>query len=670
MTPWLPPEEAAEMETLQGLFSIFIILNRDLEIVHGSDVLLRHMPIISEKPQLADIFDLVRPRSISCFDEAARHLDSLFLLVASDQSFAIRGQMLCRVLGGHDHLVFCGAPWLSWMISNQPERKLGLKDFSPQDVQFDQLLYMTTEKHMVEDLERLNEQLQAAKVEAEAAQTVKEAFFAQMSHEMRTPLNGVVAALALMKEQQDIPERTRELLDLASKSSGNLMQVINYVLDISKLESSDSQPENLEFDLSELITSVLDIVRARALEKRLELRSQIGSDLSLTYLGDSARLRQILLNLMINAIKFTDSGTVTVVVSRATLADQALRFEVTDTGKGISEQDQESIFEPFTTLEHSGPHVGQQGTGLGLDIAKRNIDSMEGRIGISSAPGIGSTFWIELPFVAIAGSIAGQYEATATVDAKTEFAGRVLLVDDNQTNLMLGTMILEGMGITVTPASSGEEAVEIATTSSLDLVLMDISMPGIDGFEATRQIRESLDEQGLPVVALTAYASSTEQAKSKACGMNDYLTKPIERDKLVTALEAWLPRVDGEVSQSPAQAALADESSQVDREVIDNLLKQIGRDNLTSVIFKFCDEADRRWSALENACNESDLAREAHTLASTCRSFGLPAVANKLDCIERHAKFGAEGGEPPCVVETGRQLHEGLMELKTELTRL
>jgi signal transduction histidine kinase/DNA-binding NarL/FixJ family response regulator len=662
----LSPGQAVELEALQSLFSVFMVLDRDLRIVHGSDVLERHVPVTSEQPPLTQVFELIRPASVTCFDEAVRHLNSLFLLVASDQSFAIRGQLICRIIEGQDYLVFCGAPWLSWLTNHRPELKLSLKDFSPQDVQFDQLFYMTTEKRMVEDLERLNEQLRVAKEEAEVAQASKDAFFAQMSHEMRTPLNGVVSALALLKDQ-GLSGRPGELLDLASKSSVNLMQVINYVLDISKLESSDSQSENLEFDLVEMITSVMDIVRARALEKGLELRSRIDSAVSSTYLGDAARLRQALLNLAINAIKFTDTGTITLNVTQATMEEQTIRLEVTDTGEGIREEDQGMIFEPFSTAEHSDAHMGQHGTGLGLDIAKRNIESMSGKIGVSSAPGMGATFWIELPFPAVTGSAAGPSEAAATVDANTEFAGRVLLVDDNETNLMLGTMILEGMGVTVIPASSGEEAVKLATSSSPDLVLMDISMPGIDGFEATRQIRASLDAQSLPVVALTAYASSVEQAKSEKCGMNDYLTKPIEREKLVAALEAWLPRIEREASEVHGQAT---HEGQVDREALDNLLQQIGRDNLASVITKFCDEADRRWSALESASNESDLARESHTLASTCRSFGLPAVADKLNCIERHAKFGDEPGGPPCVMETGRQLKRGLLELKAEFARL
>lgn len=659
----------ADLKALRSLFSIFMVLDRDLRIIHGSDVLVRHMPAISEQPRLTQVFDLMRPNSMASFEDAARYLDSLFLLVASDQSFAIRGQMTYRTLEGQDYLVFCGGPWLAWLISNRPELRLALKDFSPQDAQFDQLIYMTTEKSMVEDLELLNKQLRTAKEEVEIAQAAKDDFFAHMSHEMRTPLNSIAASLVLMKEH-GLTGRAGELLDLANKSSTNLMQVINYVLDISKLESSQSQLKNLKFDLAELITSVMEIVRARALEKGLELRSRIEPGLASTYLGDEDRLRQALLNLMINAIKFTGTGTISLNASTATIEDQTLRLEVTDTGKGISQQDQKSIFEPFSTLEPSVPDTNQQGTGLGLDISRRNVESMAGVIGVLSSTGNGSIFWIELPLPAVTGSTAGPAEATATVAAKAEFAGQVLLVDDNETNLMLGTMILEGMGVTVIPARSGEEAVEIATTGNPGLVLMDISMPGIDGFEATRRIRTSLDAKSLPVVAFTAYASSVEQAKSKTCGMNDYLTKPVDREKLAIVLEQWLPRIDRDESIFRGQPAPGGASTMVDQETLDKLLQQIGRDSLTSVISRFCDEADRRWAALKSAANKNDLAREAHTLASTCRSFGLPSVADKLNCVERHAKFGAVEAEPPCIAGIGRELTEGLLELKEAIARL
>ena len=452
---------APELEPLLELFSVVMVLDSELNIVFASDTLLRYMPSLDTRAPLLEAFKLLRPGSIASFEDLERNLSSLFLLISSDESFAIRGQVINVPSDAGNVFVFCGAPWLFWMNSNHPEVKLGLNDFAPQDVQIDQLFYMSTESRMVEDLERLNEELRHAKRDVEDAQATRSEFFARMSHEMRTPLNGVVAALSLMGEQS-LQGQAAELLGLASKSSDNLLQIINYVLDISKLESSYAQAEQFEFDLADLITSVLDIVRARALEKGLELRSRVDSDLSSNYLGDAAGLRQALLNLVINAIKFTDTGVVAVDVAPATMEDGTLRIEVIDTGTGINKQNQKRIFEPFTTLKPSGSDRCQQDTGLGLDIAKRTIQSMGGRIGVSSAVGVGSTFWIELPFPAVEGSRTRLYEAPATVEAIADFKGRVLLVDDNETNRMLGAMILEGMGVAVTPASSGEEAVEIA----------------------------------------------------------------------------------------------------------------------------------------------------------------------------------------------------------------
>jgi signal transduction histidine kinase/DNA-binding response OmpR family regulator len=655
---------------LQSLFTIVMVIDRNLTVVYASDILVKHLPVVTGQPRLPQVFDFLRPRTITTFDQAKSHSESLFLLVATDKSFSVRGQVISWVYDGQEHLVFCGSPWLSWMETNCPELKFSLKDFSPQDSQLDQLFYMTTEKRMVNDLEQLNAELHLAKDRAEVARMEKTAFFSQMSHEMRTPLNGVVAALALMKEQ-GLRGKAGELVDLASKSSGNLMQVINYILDISKLEYSEPQPAQLEFELTDLIDSVADIVRARALEKGLELNIRIDNRLPTSYLGDAARLRQALLNVMINAIKFTEEGSVTVLAVPASEENQTLRIEVKDTGVGIEKQYQSSIFEPFETVTPIGSAPVLKGTGLGLDIARQNIKSMNGHIGVLSIPGKGATFWIELPCPTITKSPASPSERSVMIEQNELLKGRVLLVDDNETNLLLGKMILERLGVTVTPASSGEEAVKIATASDLDLVLMDISMPGIDGFEATRQIRAILDSQTLPVVALTAYASSAELVKSEACGMNGYLTKPIEQESLVTTLAAWLPRQEEEAIEHSRKVVPDGKQDQVDRAVIDNLLRQIGRENLESVITKFCDEADRRWLALERAQDDDELAREAHTLASTCRSFGLPAVADKLNSIERYAKFDAGRGEEPfCTLDAGQQLTAGLVELKEAIAKL
>ena len=263
MTEEMNSVEAAYFKTLLELFSVVMVLDRGLKIVFASDTLHRHVSGLSDLPSLSTVFQLERPRSVDTYQGILERLDSLFLMTSTDGSFAIRGQFIHGTESERDYLVFCGAPWLHWINTNQRQVKLGLRDFSHQDVQLDQLLYMATESNMVADLERLNTELTQAKEEVERAQAARNAFFAQMSHELRTPLNGVVSALALMRDQS-LDGRAEELLALAQKSSGNMLEVINYVLDIAKLESQELDTSEVDFDLPELVESVVDIVRPRA----------------------------------------------------------------------------------------------------------------------------------------------------------------------------------------------------------------------------------------------------------------------------------------------------------------------------------------------------------------------------------------------------------------------
>lgn len=652
---------------LLEVFSSVMLLDQDLRILYSSPTLATYMPELDRRPRFDEVFDLQRPRSMKNFEEGLRHSQSLFLMRAIEGDFAVRGQMLRYSVAGEECLVFCGAPWLSWMVANAPEISLRLQDFSPQDVQLDQLFYMSTEARMVADLEKLNSELQEAKEELELAQAAKNRFFAQMSHEMRTPLNGIVSALALMQDD-GLSGKAGDLLELARKSSSNLMEVINYVLDVSKFEGEDSTLDEYDFDLPELVGSVSDIVRARALEKGLTLSVRCDPVLSRWYVGDVGRLRQALLNLVVNAIKFTERGSVMITAEPASAEGQSIRIEVQDTGLGVPKKDQLTIFEAFTSMaDHSEP-----GTGLGLDIARRGIESMGGKIGLSSAPGVGSTFWFELPLKVVEPARVVSDGTTALQPVNGDgprFKGRILLVDDNETNLMLGSMILERMGVTVSQADSGERAVQMVADNNFDLVFMDISMPGIDGYEATRRIRKQSDADTLPIIALTAYASSLEESQSKASGMNGYLTKPIDRERLIAVLASWLELATDAEQQVLQTGEEWEERSQVDMVVLEDLVRQIGLSNVDTVIMKFSDEADRRWSALESATDRDELAREAHTLGSTCRSFGLPSIADSLNQVESCAKTG-ESFEQHVIEQIGNDLSSGLLEIKSVLASL
>jgi CheY-like chemotaxis protein/HPt (histidine-containing phosphotransfer) domain-containing protein len=293
---------------------------------------------------------------------------------------------------------------------------------------------------------------------------------------------------------------------------------------------------------------------------------------------------------------------------------------------------------------------------------------MGGKIGVNSSPGIGSTFWIELPLSLDESVAEKSTNEPGTLREQSTFSGTVLLVDDNETNLMLGSMILEGMGISVLQANGGEVAVATALEEPVDLVLMDISMPEMDGYEATRLIRKERSADVMPVIALTAYASSEEREKSKLVGMNDYLTKPIERDRLADVLSKWLARrpEDGEAGDDDSAAS----EDLLDMLVIESLLQQIGRDNLNTVIKKFCTEASDRWQALESASCSADLAREAHTLASTCISFGLPLIAEKLQSIESAAKAGRTVESLEDAAAIGAMLEHGLYALQSRVRSL
>jgi len=403
--------------------------------------------------------------------------------------------------------------------------------------------------------------LRQANVELAQASRAKSEFLATMSHEIRTPLNGVIGLTSLLQATPLSPQQ-REYVGGIQASGDALLALINDILDFSKIEAGQFHLETRSLDLRQVVREVVGLFAPQAQAKALQLGAQVDPALPPVLEGDSLRLRQVLLNLVGNAVKFTDRGEVQVRV--AVIAEDeggvTLRIAVRDTGIGIVPEAQARLFEPFTQADASTTRR-YGGTGLGLAICKRLVDLMGGQIGVESAPGQGSTFWAALRLAR--GVVRDGVPATAVQVAPATVGerragsrprGHVLVAEDNAINQLVVVRLLESLGYAAHTVENGRQAVEAVRREQFDLVLMDCHMPVLDGFAATRAIRQDEEGQGrhLPIVALTADALVADAEKIRAAGMDDHLIKPITLERLAEVVERWIG--DG---RSPETAPMA-----------------------------------------------------------------------------------------------------------------
>jgi signal transduction histidine kinase/ActR/RegA family two-component response regulator len=387
---------------------------------------------------------------------------------------------------------------------------------------------------------------ESAQRQAHKLAQAKSEFLAKMSHEIRTPLNGVIAAADLMAATQ-LNDEQHELLDTLRLSAKTLLGIINDILDFSKIEAGRMVLETLPFTPTVLVEEVVSIMAPAAHSKGLTVRTELSSSLPHSVAGDPLRLRQILLNFVGNAIKFTARGEVVIRAMRLKKGEGQsawLRFEVQDTGVGIPPEKQAGIFDAFTQADSS---VTRQygGTGLGLAICKRLVELMGGQIGVYSQPGQGSCFWFEVPLPVIQEN--APEETTAQPSGSTlnshELDGvRVLLVEDNPVNQKVAIRMLQKLGCVVELAENGQQALEKLERASYDIVLMDMQMPVMDGLTATRLLRQREQQTGhhQVVIALTANAMQTDRELCLDAGMDDYLSKPLTLDALQVMLLRWV----------------------------------------------------------------------------------------------------------------------------------
>jgi len=408
-------------------------------------------------------------------------------------------------------------------------------------------------------------QLDLARQNSDAASAAKSTFLANMSHEIRTPLTAILGYAELLLEPDQSASDRRDCLQIVRRSAKHLLELINDILDLSKIEAGRMTIESIPCGPAQLISEVVSMIRPRAQEKQVTLRLEFDGPLPEKIITDPLRLRQILMNLLGNAIKFTTDGDVYVRVSCDRMPDNrgVLQVRVIDTGIGMTRDQLERIFKPFTQADEATTRRFG-GTGLGLTISKRLTEMLGGDISVDSEPGVGSTFTLTIAAGDLGNAhwIHGLTEATYTAApepssrTETTLRGRILLVEDGRDNQRLIMTHLRRAGADVELAENGKTAVEMIQSRPFDLILMDMQMPEMDGYEATRKLRKMGCK--MPVIALTAHAMTGDRDKGIAAGCTDYLTKPIDKGQLLWTIASYLNSSDANqlTPAAPAPAAV------------------------------------------------------------------------------------------------------------------